>query len=156
MNTDVSKDLLSIKQLKYVFPIVFPYVINTVLHRSITFVCCKNSDIDPLLQASKISKLSDLFEYKSAICMYDYLHNSLPESFDNMFVKHNSLTTRQSNWLHIATSRLNFTSILPKFTWSKLWNKLVKHFSEDIPRSSVKQYIKKYMLHNCSAHFTPS
>ena len=113
-----------------------------------------DSDIDPLFKASEISKLSDLFDYKSAICMYDYLHSALPESFDNMFIKHNSLTTRQSNLLHIATSRLNVASILLKFTWSKSWNKLVKHFSEDIPRSSVKQYIKKYMLHNCSAHYT--
>ena len=42
--------------------------------------------------------------------MTDYLHNSLPESFDNMFIKNNQLpnsrTTRQSNVLHLATSQI--------------------------------------------------
>ena len=91
------------------------------------------SHTDPLFKASKILKLSDsLFEYQSALFMFDYLHNSLPESFDNMFIKNNQLpnsrTTRQSNLLHIATSRSNFASRLPKFTLPKLWNKWGNNF----------------------------
>ena len=89
LNKKVSKALFSIKQVKYVLP------------------------TDPLFKASKILKLSDLFEYQSALFMYDYLHSALPESFDNMFIKNNQLpnsrTTRQSNVLHLAR--------LPKFTF---------------------------------------
>ena len=93
---------------------------------------------DPLFKASKILKLFDLFEYQSALFMYDYLHNSLPESFDNMFIKNtplpNSRTTSQSTLLHIATSRSNFAYRLPNFTLPKLWNK----WGETISRRYVK------------------
>ena len=185
LNKKVSRALFSIKQVKYVLPTDclktlyhslinshFSYGINAwgnanskVLHpsimlqkRAIRVINRKqyNSHTDPLFKASKILKLSDLFEYQSALFMYDYLHNSLPESFDNMFIKNNQLpnarTTRQSNLLHLATSRSNFASRLPKFTLPKIWNKWGKQFPEDMSRSSVKQYIKKSMLHSYSAY----
>ena len=64
-----------------------------------------NSHTDPLFKASKILKLSDLFEYQSALFMYDYLHNSLPESFDNMFMK---IINFQIHELHVLGNQIDY------------------------------------------------
>jgi len=179
VNNKVSRALFSIKQVKHVLPMEclktlyyslinshFTYGIlawgnadKTTLKRSIMLQKSAirvinrksyNSHTDPLFKTSNILKIRDLFEYLSIIFMFDYLHNSLPTSFEKMFLRNSELPnarcTRQSNLFNIPRSESYFASKLPQFVLPNLWNKWAKSFDNDIKRSRLKKLIKRSIL----------
>ena len=44
-----------------------------------------NSHTDPLFYKNSILKVKDLHELEIALCMYDFVHSTLPKSFNDMF-----------------------------------------------------------------------
>jgi hypothetical protein len=179
VNKKVSSALFSIKQVKHVLPIeclktLYYSLINShfsygilawgnadkttlkrfiMLQKSAIRVINRksyNSHTDPLFKTSNILKIRDLFEYQSILFMFDYLHNSLPMSFDKMFFRNsefpNARCTRQSNLFNIPRSESCFAYKLPQFVLPTLWNKWARSFHNDMTRPRVKQYIKGSIL----------
>ena len=65
----------------------------------------KTSNSHPLFRSSKILKIQDLYNYQSAIFMFDYTRKKLPNLFDSVFPYIHEIQslrfTRQSRLLHI-------------------------------------------------------
>ena len=105
-----------------------------------------NSHADPLFQHSGILKLRDLYEFQISLCMYDYCHNKLPNSFGSVFKFNHEVqpvrTTRQSNLMHIPRCHSEFSSKLPIYNFSIYWNKWSDIGSVLQTRSSFKSILK--------------
>ena len=44
-----------------------------------------NSHTEPLFRSSKIMKITDMYEYQSALFIFDFIHDKLPASFRTTF-----------------------------------------------------------------------
>ena len=104
-----------------------------------------NSHTDPLFHSAQILKLDDLYQYSSALFMYDYINNNLPRSFDNIFSLNKDIqttyVTRQSDQLYIERCLSNFASKLPLYTLPQMWSKWTNIASGVTSRAQFKRHI---------------
>ena len=103
--------------------------IETTLHkRALRTVHNKshNSHTDPLFKQSGIPKLSDLHQLEAVLFMHDYVHTTLPLSFNNLFKLncdvYDAYETRRAQMFHIPRTKSRFVDKLPLYNFSSMWN----------------------------------
>ena len=131
---------------------------TTLQKRAIRMINKKsyNSHTDPLFRSSKILKIQDLYNYQSAIFMFDYTRKKLPNSFDSVFPYNHEIQslrfTRQSRLLHIPRCVSNFASKLPLYMLPSIWNKWASHLSENTTRNQLKKHVKSTLTEHYSSN----
>ena len=185
VNSKISHALFSIKQVKNILPVsilhklyfalIHPHIsygilswgnagktvlqkTTTLQKRAIRMINKKsyNSHTDPLFRSSKILKIQDLYNYQSAIFMFDYTRKKLPNSFDSVFPYNHEIQslrfTRQSRLLHIPRCVSNFASKLPLYMLPSIWNKWASHLSENTTRNQLKKHVKSTLTEHYSSN----
>ena len=118
-----------------------------------------NSHTEPVFKSNGILKVKDCFEHQVIIFMYDYQHNNLPSSFNNMFPLNSGIckttqVTRQSNMFHIPVGRNNFSNLLPRTNYPKIWNRWHNDVHNIASKKALKKHVKNIMLSRYSKHIT--
>ena len=115
-----------------------------------------NSHTEPLFKSNGVLKLMDLYEYHTTLFMYDYTHNNLPSSFQNMFTLnsdiHQDHVTRQSSLINVPKHKNMYVSKLPPIQFPKLWNKWKNKIDCNLPRHMFKSTLKRHILSTYSSH----
>ena len=110
-------------------------------------------DAYPLPRMIKILKIQDLYNYQSAIFMFDYTRKKLPNSFDSVFPYNHEIQslrfTRQSRLLHIPRC---VASKLPLYMLPSIWNKWASHLSENTTRNQLKKHVKSTLTEHYSSN----
>ena len=91
----------------------------------------------------------ELYEYHLGIFMYKYLHNKLPNSFDNYFNYNNdyhSYNTRSSGLLRQPLHRISVSQRHVKTSGVKLWNSLPNAILNSKSIMIFKRTLKKYLI----------
>ena len=109
-----------------------------------------NAHTEPLFKKCNQLKVFDLHEFSVVMFMYDYVHNNLPVSFQNMFMRNSDInqahSTRQSSLLYVPKFKNTFVSKLPPFLYPKIWNKWKQQVDTDAPSHVFKYRLKCELL----------
>ncbi len=101
----------------------------------------------------KTLNIFDLNKLQTAIFMYRYKTNTLPNSFINFFSKHSDVhnyNTRQANKYITAIPSSNFVKHSIKYTGPKLWNTLNSNIANSKTLNTLKSKLKSEFLKSYS------
>lgn len=98
------------------------------------------SHCDPLFRCQQALKVQDLYNLNSSILMYKYHHNTLPESFQGMFIPFNNPNRTQS--YKIPKSKTEHLAKYPSPSLPRVWNSL----SLDIKSSTSVNVMKNKLI----------
>ena len=86
--------------------------------------------------------------------MYDYVHNKLPLSFNNLFKfncdVYDAYETRRAQMFHIPRTKSRFVDKLPLYNFPSMWNNWYSqlHVNTTVTRGTLKYYIKTILMNN--------
>ena len=103
-----------------------------------------NSHTDPLFTMLNTLKLKDLFNVNSAVFMYKYKNNLLPNSFQNMFTPCNA--PNRTNSFKVIKSRISFLDQFPNAFLPTIWNSLRVTLKESETLNKFKKSLKETLL----------
>jgi hypothetical protein len=114
-----------------------------------------NCHTEPLFKKCEILPLMCLVKFFKIMFMYDYSHNLLPKSFDNVWVSNavrrnfnqinNDRILRDDDSLYIPRSRLEHFSKFPLNDYPKIWNEF-KSVVMAPTRNIFKRLLKEHFL----------
>ena len=115
------------------------------------------ANADPLYETNKILKLADYITMQNCLFVYDFLHKTLPECFNDYFQKLDEVYTEEVNTINSALGCL-FTPYKSTERYGKCcitrkcidsWNFFTKELKTDLSKLSrpvLKNKINKYYL----------
>ena len=110
------------------------------------------SHTDPLFKSLSILKITDLYKLHMALFAHDYIHQKLPDSFQNFYQDPRDiiLNTRynKTNHLYTKTARTNFSKYSAYNMIASTWNNLNNELKIINKRGSFKQKLKSIILEN--------
>ena len=107
------------------------------------------SHTDPLFVDCKVLKIGDLYQFNLGQFMYNYNRETLPNVFDAMFLKNQSIhnyPTRRSNELHLPLCRTVFAQNTFIYNGPKFWNSLNDEIKASPSLNSFKNKLKLFLL----------
>ena len=107
------------------------------------------SHTNSLFSKHKILKIVDLYRFHLGQFMYKLINKSLPQVFDSMFVRNQSVhnyPTRQSDEFHLPLVRTHLAQNSFIFTGPKLWNSLENEMKNAPSLYTFKNKLKKFLL----------
>ena len=118
-----------------------------------------NGHTEPIFKSNLVLKVQDCFEHQVILFMHDYQYNNLPNSFNDMFNLNSDLckanqVTRQSNLFHIPMGRNNFSNLLPRTNYPRIWNRWHSYVFNIASKKALKKHVKSTMLSRYSNHIT--
>ena len=125
--------------------------ICTLQKKSLRIICntAARSHTDPLFFKHKILKVKDIYSFQLGQFMYRYNNNSLPDIFNSMFPKNQTIhnyPTRQSNEFHLPRLRTLLAQNTFLYTGPKFWNSLDADIKNARSLSSFKHKLKFLLL----------
>ena len=126
------------------------YLIQKKIVRIMTFAIFTEKS-KPIFQSLNLMNIYQLNTYLTALFMFSYLNNKLPETFNDYFTNNESLhkhNTRSATNIHINYQRTNYGKFCVQYRGAKLWNSLPDNLRNQKSYSSFKNLIKKYLQHN--------
>ena len=125
--------------------------ICTLQKKSLRIICntAARSHTDPLFFKHKILKVKDIYYFQLGQFMYRYNNNSLPDIFNSMFPKNQTIhnyPTRQSNEFHLPRLRTLLAQNTFLYTGPKFWNSLDADIKNARSLSSFKHKLKFLLL----------
>ena len=87
-----------------------------------------NAHTVPIFKKTEILPIKDQATYSSLLTMYDYVHQRLPCSFDNLWKKNNTRANRvlrNANLFNIPFIRLESQKHFPISNFPRLWNEII-------------------------------
>lgn len=118
-------------------------------------ICNKthNSHTDPLFKELRILKFEDLFDYNCKIFMYDLIHNKCPISFETMFLRANSIRTKN---LQVDLCKNKYLSTFPSYFLPLKWNSVPLSLKNSESKNIFKSNIQQNILIEYKSHVSCS
>ena len=110
-----------------------------------------NEHTEPLFKSKEILPLFDLLKMSKIKFMFDYRKNTVPKSFDQVWIRNNDRLFEYhnlrltSNEFYVEISKYKMYENFPKYSFGKLWNEI-----EDALKS-IEQ--RKYFLNALKTHY---
>ena len=119
--------------------------------RALRVICNTSSrtHTDPLFSKLKILKINDLYKFQLGQFMYNFTNNSLPQVFDSMFLRNQSVhnyPTRQSDEFHLPLLRTLLAQNTFIFTGPRFWNSLENEIKNAPSLYTYKNKLKHFLL----------
>ena len=113
-----------------------------------------NAHTNPIFIKLKILKLADLVLFNTALFMYDYHTNNLPNSFNSFF---NPVNQRHSYNTRLASKatyslpkiRTNYGKFSIRFSGAKIWNKIDESLKK-LKREKFKDCMREQIINSYS------
>ena len=126
--------------------------IGVLQKRAIRVICNSQplAHTTPLFQQLSILKVDQMCSLQTAIFMYSYFKNILPDSFNNYFTSNctiHSHSTRNSNHLRLPLYKYSFSQTTISYTGVKSWNSIPVEIKNSPTLSNFKRKFKLYILH---------
>ena len=114
-----------------------------------------NAHSNPIFIRLKLLKLVDLVYLQTALFMYDFSSNKLPNSFKSFF---NSIEQRHSHNTRLASkssytlpsARTNYGKFNIKFVGVKIWNEIDESLKK-LSKEKFKEKLTDHLLNSYSA-----
>ena len=104
---------------------------------------------DPIFHNLKRLKIADIHTFHTAIFMYKFSTNTLPKSFQNIFVYNrniHSYPTRHSSDLHLTNPKIVIAHKSIRHHGPDVWNDLPDNIKHSATLYSFKASLKKHLI----------
>ena len=109
-----------------------------------------NKESRPLFLQLKLLNIYQLNTYFTALFMYSYFNNNLPNYFTNYFTLNKEMhghNTRSASNIYINYRRTNYRKFSLKIRGAQIWNELPKELRISQSYNSFKKLTRDY-IHN--------
>ena len=178
VNKKISNALFTIKQLKFSLPIESLHTLyfslihshlsygilawgnatssvlrktETIQKRAIRTIHNKkfNSHTDPLFKRSRILRISDIYKLEVMLFMYDFINDSLPQSFRHTFSLvsgNHTYDTRQNYLFNLPRTKSRSVDKLPLYHYPSVWNQNAAYINCQVSRYCFRRSFKASQL----------